>query len=287
MLTKNIYTRLIAVLVSAVIQAFGIVYFIYPGGIISGGFTGLGMLLENVLGQYNINISLSVWLIIINFPVAFLCSKELSKKFAILSLVNIATVSAMIKIFENYGPVVQIFTDPFMSALFGGVICGLSISIALKANASTGGTDFIAMYVSNRIHKSVWMEVLVFNAVLYVIFGITNTWTAAGYSIVYSFVSTKVIDTFYNRYKRLTLQIYTTKKTAVIKKYTESTLHALTVTDSYGGYKGNPISLIHTVISAYEKEPLIKCILKVDPDAVINVLESKEFIGGFYLPPID
>ena len=49
-----------------------------------------------------------------------------------------------------------IFNDEVLNVIFGGVIWGASIVIALRGNASTGGTDFIALYISNRTGMSIW-----------------------------------------------------------------------------------------------------------------------------------
>jgi Uncharacterized conserved protein len=43
-----------------------------------------------------------------------------------------------------------LFTDPILLVIFGGVLSGISTIIALKVDGSTGGTDFVALYFSNR-----------------------------------------------------------------------------------------------------------------------------------------
>ena len=48
-----------------------------------------------------------------------------------------------------------LFDDLTLNVIFGGVLYGLSVVLSLKGNASTGGTDFIALYVSNKTGKSI------------------------------------------------------------------------------------------------------------------------------------
>mgnify|MGYP002231021745 CR=1 FL=1 len=98
-----------------------------------------------------------------------------------------------------------------MLVVFGGFISGLSIAIALKAGASTGGTDFISLLVANRTGKTIWGFIFASNCALLVIFGALFGWENAAYSIVFQFIATKTIDSFYHRYDRVTLQI-TTKR---------------------------------------------------------------------------
>ena len=49
-----------------------------------------------------------------------------------------------------------LFGDVMLNVIFGGFLYGLCIAIALRGNASTGGTDFIALYVSNKTGSSIW-----------------------------------------------------------------------------------------------------------------------------------
>ena len=65
----------------------------------------------------------------------------------------------------------MLFDDLTLNVIFGGVLYGLSVVLALKGNASTGGTDFIALYVSNKTGKSIWNYVFMGNVCILVIFG--------------------------------------------------------------------------------------------------------------------
>lgn len=62
-------------------------------------------------------------------------------------------------------PVVPLFNDVLLNICFGGFLYGLSLVIALRGNASTGGMDFIALYVSNKVGKSIWQYVFGFNGI--------------------------------------------------------------------------------------------------------------------------
>ncbi len=75
--------------------------------------------------------------------------------------------------------------------VFGGFLYGFAIAIALKGNASTTGTDFIALYVSNKMNKSIFEYIFVFNTLMLCVFGFMFGWVHAGYSILFQFLSTK------------------------------------------------------------------------------------------------
>ena len=85
----------------------------------------------------------------INFPVALFCAKNISKRFVFFSLLQIVLLSLFLRLI----PIYPIFDQPILNVVFGGCVYGFSTALALRGGASTGGTDFIALYVSNKTGK--------------------------------------------------------------------------------------------------------------------------------------
>ena len=123
-----------------------------------------------------------------------------------------------------------------LNVIFSGFLYGLFIAIALRGNASTGGTDFIALYVSNKTGSSIWAYVFAGNVVILCIFGYMFGWLYAGYSILFQFISTKTISAFHHRYERVTLQITTAHAEEIMKAYIGSYRHGISCVDAIGGY---------------------------------------------------
>lgn len=98
----------------------------------------------------------------LNIPAALMCYKSVSKRFVFLSCLQFGLVSFFLNIF-SFTP---FFDDLVLNVLFGGFLYGIGITLALKADGSTGGTDFIALYISNKIHKSLWDYVFIFNTII-------------------------------------------------------------------------------------------------------------------------
>jgi hypothetical protein len=171
--------------------------------------------------------------------------------------------------------------------IFGGFLYGFAIVIALKGNASTGGTDFIALYFSNKFNKSLWQYVFVFNCILITVFGASKGWIHAGYSIVFQFISTKTISTFHTRYERLTMQITTNKPEAVLDAYIKEYHHGISCMDGYGGYSKQPFTIMSTVVSSYEVKDIIRIMKEADPKVIINIFKTEDFVGGFKPKSLD
>ena len=284
---KNILVRrlitILAVVASALLQTYVIQAFIRPANLLSSGFTGVAILIDRIASLYGHNISTSLGMLVLNIPVAILCSRSISMRFTFYSMLQVFLASFFLKIC-SFQP---LFNDVLLDVVFGGFLYGLSIAIALRGNASTGGTDFIALYVSNKTGRSIWEYVFAGNCVILCIFGYMFGWLYAGYSILFQFISTKMISTFHHRYDRVTLQITTEKAEEVMKAYVSKYHHGISCVDAIGGYSHKKMYLLHTVISSYEINDIVQLIQEVDEHVIINVFKTEDFYGGFYRESLD
>ncbi len=273
---------ILAVMASALLQTFVIQTFIRPSGLLSGGFTGIAILINDIASLYGGSFSISLGMLVLNIPVALLCSRSISPRFTFYSLMQVFLASLFLKVFQ-FQP---LFDDPMLNVIFGGFLYGISIAIALKGNASTGGTDFIALYVSNKTGRSIWEHVFAGNVVILCIFGFMFGWIYAGYSILFQFISTRTVSSFHHRYERVTLQITTMHAEAVIKAYVKKYRHGISCVEAVGGYSHKKMYLLHTVVSSYEASEVIDLMRGEDPHIIINVLKTQNFYGSFYQAPI-
>ncbi len=274
----------VCVIAAAFAQAYVIQVFIRPANLLSSGFTGVAILVEKITSTYfDFSFSTSLGMVLLNVPVAIICYKSISPKFTFFSLLEVFLASFFLKVM-TFPP---IFDDVLLNITFGGFAYGLATVVALKGNASTGGTDFIALYISNRQGKSIWGYVFLFNTMILGIFGSMFGWEYAGYSILFQFISTKTIDSFYHRYERVTLQITTLHPQEIIDCYIQNYRHGISKINAVGGYSQKEMALLHTVVSSYEVQDIVDLLRKVDSHIIVNVLKTENFFGGFYQAPLD
>lgn len=284
-LKHNLYARhvwsLAAVVLSAYLQAVTVDVFIQPSGLLSGGFLGLSLLISRVFALNGIIIAASIIQFILNAAVAWLCYRGISPRFVLYSMLQV-TLGSLFMTYFTFEPLMD---NVLLNVIFGGALNGLYITLALKGNASTGGTDFIALYVSNKSGRTIWNYVFFGNVVLLSIFGSIFGWEAAGYSIMFQFVSTKVISTFHKRYQRVTLQITTKNPDPLISAYCKQTHHGISCVEAVGGYSKEKMFLLHTVLSSYEVQDAVDLLRTIDPNIIINQIETVHFYGRFYRRP--
>ena len=99
---KNIMVRrlitIAAVVVSALLQTYVIQAFIRPANLLSSGFTGVAILIDRIASLYGHNISTSLGMLVLNIPVAFLCSKSISMRFTFYSMLQVFLASFFLKV---------------------------------------------------------------------------------------------------------------------------------------------------------------------------------------------
>lgn len=268
---------------SALLQTFVLQTFLNPSDLLSSGFTGIAILINRISMLYGYSLSISTLVIVLNLPVAIVCYKTIGKKFVFFSFLQVIFFSIFTRVL-SFDP---LFDDVILNVCFGGFLYGFAIAIALRGNASTAGTDFIALYVSNKMNKSIFEYIFVFNTLMLCIFGFMFGWIHAGYSILFQFLSTKTIDTFYKRYKRVTLEITTEHPEELRKAYIVQYRHGLTMLHGEGGYSGHALTMIHTVVSSYEVQDIVDLMKSIDSHVIINILPTENFVGGFYQKPLD
>ena len=149
------------VLLSALLQTYVIQSMMQPMGLLSGGFTGLAILLDRIAGVAGFPFSVSAGILMLNIPLALLCYRGLSKRFTLYSSIQFVSSSIFLQLF-HFQP---IFHDLLLQVLFGGFLYGFSAVIALRGNASTGGTDFIALYGEIHMELCVYWK---YNPALYI-----------------------------------------------------------------------------------------------------------------------
>ncbi|MBO7482657.1 MAG: YitT family protein [Kiritimatiellae bacterium] len=287
--------------VASLIMAIDYRTFVDWGGLYPGGAAGLAMLVQrfsqdicNAIG-WSVTVPFGPINLVLNAIPVWIGFKYIGTRFTLQSLYVIFVSGFLtdlvpvewITSFISEADLLRLQTDPFVTSLFGGIIFGFAIALCLRWNATSGGMDFIAIFLSEKKGRETWNIVLAFNATILVIGGFKFGWTGALYSIVYQFVYLQVIHLMYRTYQYQTLTIVTTQPERVCEAIHRMTHHGATVIDARGGYKGDRKSVVMSVVAADETSHVYALCKTIDPDAFINAVSTSRVIGRFYLRPRD
>jgi uncharacterized membrane-anchored protein YitT (DUF2179 family) len=284
----NTVKRLLLLFAGSALIALNINTFIFAGGLIPGGFTGLTLLIQEcALRYFSVTIPFSPILFLLNAVPAFIGFRYIGKWFSIYSCVVIV-LSGLLTDFMPplFIEMIQIH-DTLLSAVFGGLVNALAISLCLHAGATSGGSDFIAIFISEKLHKNGWNYILAGNCVILILAGALFNLDIALFSVIFQFTTTMGLKYFYKSYQQRTMFIVTARPDEVYELIKKETQHAATSFTGKGHYENSERVMLYSVVSAPEVSGLVDGIMKIDPGAFVNVLKTDHLGGRFYRRPKD
>ena len=281
---KKDWRRILIVLIASALMAFNIKSFVHAGDLFPGGVTGLTVLIQRLAEKFfGLKLPYSPINLLLNaFPV-YIGFRFVGKKFTLLSLLMIFASSFLTDIL----PVYTITEDLLLISVFGGILSGIAISLCLYADATSGGTDFIAIYLSQKRGMETWNLVLGFNVIILCIAGYFFGWEESLYSIIFQFVSTQTLHSLYRSYQKQTLFIVTHKPEQVYKAIHDVCHHGATVWNAKGTFSQQPMTMVYSIVSGADVKPALQAIKSADPDAFVNSIHTTEIRGHFYMKPKD
>ena len=154
------------ILTGSTALALGIVLFLAPNQIATGGTPGMAILLN-----YLINFPIGSLMLLINLPLLLLGGKMLGKVFALRSVFAILLTSSLIDLFGEFLHLQAISQNTLLATLYGGIAVGVGVGLILRGNASAGGTTIIARLVAARSQYKPGQVILAFDTFIIVASG--------------------------------------------------------------------------------------------------------------------
>ena len=282
----NFIRRFILIFLGAALMAFNINTFVQAGGLIPGGFTGLSLLFQRIVLQYfNFKIPFSALYFTLNAVPAIICFKFVGKKFTLYSILMVIMSGLMTDFMPKFFINLIQLNDTLLSAVFGGIIYGIAVILCLCADATSGGTDFIAIFISEKYRKDAWNYIFAGNCVILVASAALFSLEKALYSIIYQFSATLVLNNLYRAYQQKTMFIVTSHPTEVYNVIYEKTNHAATCFSGVGMFNKAEKNLLYSVVYSNEITPVINAVRAIDPDAFINIIKTEQLNGRFFKKP--
>lgn len=278
--------RLVLLALGALVAALNLKTFREAGGIIPGGFTGLTILTNEIVERFfGIKLPFSVVYYILNAIPVYIGFRYIGKWFTIFSCVNVILTGVFT---DNIPPGILDYLnlhDHLLCAVFGGIFSSISVVICLNAEATSGGTDFIAIYFSEKKGTDTWNYIFVANCVMLVIAAVVFEAEKALYSVIYQYAATMTLRALYKGYQQKTLLVITDKAEEITRLIRDTTNHDTTLFTGVGSYTGKNHIMIYSVVSSSEAHILASAIKEIDANAFTNVLRTDLLHGRFYKRP--
>ena len=130
-----------------IIYACGVAFFVLPGGLITGGTTGIALFIQHLFG-----VPISTFVLCFNAVMFFLGLFVLGRKFAATTILSTFVYPIALEMIQRLSNGLVITTDPVLCTVFGGLCIGAAIGIVIRTGASTGGMD-IPPLVLNKLFR--------------------------------------------------------------------------------------------------------------------------------------
>ena len=243
-----------------------------PHGFLSGGFVGTTLIIHYlfpflpVAGLY----------FILNIPVYFLGWRYIGKRFFIYSVAGMVIFSLAVL----WKPFIIPVHDKMLAAIFAGILSGAGGGIILKSFGSAGGMDILSIILFKRFSIRLGTSILVINILILSITAYVFSMEEALYTLIFLFVSTQVLNVvMYGLSQRKAVHIISTRWEEIYKDIMETIQRGVTIIDGRGGYTGQDIQVVFTVISHQALPRLKKLINDIDPQAFVVVSDTLEVMG--------
>ena len=250
-----------------------------PVGLVTGGFTGVA-----IIAKYLTNGAVPLWLtnLVLNVPLFFLAALIKGRKFVARTAVATVLLSAWLYVIPLWDLAEG---DYVLSAIFGGVICGIGMGLVLLARATTGGTDMLAALIQHKLrHYTIMQIICVIDGIIVAVgiysFGIK----AALYAIVAIYVTSKVSDALMEGMKYSKAVFIVSDKYKEISDAIMSQMdRGVTGLNAVGMYSGDEKCMLYCVVSKKEIVVLKDMILNIDNNAFVIVTDAREVVGEGFL----
>ena len=276
--------RIFVICFASVLMALNVKTFVQTGGLYPGGVMGLTILIQRAAEMFfDVVIPYTPVNLLLNAIPIYIGLKYIGKKFTLYSCLMIVLSSVL----TDMIPAMAITYDILLISIFGGIISGAAVSLCLLMDATTGGTDFIAIFLSEKKGVDSFNIILGVNVVILSLAGILFGWDKALYSIIFQFASTQVLHTLYKKYQRQTLFVVTNHEKEVCEVISKVSHHGATILDGRGSFEFKERNVVYSVVSGAESKKVVREVKKLDPNAFINVIKTDELSGRFYQKPTD
>ena len=270
-----------ALTAAGIINAIGVVLFLFPVKLYDSGISGLSMLLDQVTPPA---LTLSLFLVVLNIPIFLFGAKKQGLVFTIYSAYAVMVYSLVSFLITDVLPIDVNFVSPLagsdllLCAIFGGAISGVGSGLTVRFGGAIDGIDVLSVVFAKKLGLSLGSFVLLFNTALYIVCGfVIQSWILPLYSIVTYFVGSKTVDFVVEGISRsLCAMIVTTKAEEISQELSKNFQASGTIVNAVGGYSREEKAIVYFIVNHFQVNKMKTIVHGIDEAAYISVQEVSD-----------
>lgn len=280
---KPLYVELLLIVAGTGGIALGIQWFYDPGGFVTGGFTGIAIIVKRMTEKVAEG-GIPLWFtnLALNIPLFLAAFRVMGKRFIIKTIFATCLLSGWLYVI----PAADMAQgDLILASVFGGVISGVGMGLVLLARATTGGTDMAAVLLQRKLrHYSVIQVMEVLDGAI-VLAGLYAFGLKSGlYAIIAIYITSKVSDALMEgmKYSKAAF-IITDRYEEVAQALMRILNRGVTGLEAKGMYSGDGKCMLYCVVSRKEIVDLKEIVAGIDSRAFVIVSDAREVLGEGFL----
>lgn len=261
------------------IYAIAFSIFFSPRNIVTGGSTGLSIILEDFF-----MISPSVTVFLVSFIFLVIGYFLLGRRYAVKTFFGVI----MLPIFMEFSSIFQMYfsvsdSSLFLISLFGGILMGLGNGMIVKSGYSVGGFQTVYQILYKYFGISIGKSTLCINGILIFISGILYGFSNSLYAVVGLYVSSVITDkVMLESSVNKTFYIVTEKEKEISQYIKENLGYGITVVNARGGYSNDKKKVLICALPTRQYYRLREFINAIDEESFFLVTDTYEVYNGNY-----
>ena len=261
--------------VGSFLVALGVNFFLVPCKISTGGISGLGTIL-----YYFFGIPLSLTVLVVNVVLFLIGYRLLERASVIRTGAGILFLSLFLELTDG---LLVYSEDLLIASVFGGILVGAGVGLTVLKDASTGGSDFLALMLHKLVpHISVAGFMLLIDSIVIAVSGLAfRNYTVMLYSVISLYICSKVADMILVRgeYAKSVL-IISRENEKIAAEIMQDMERGVTGIYSRGFYGGKDGMMLMCIVRSKELPHLMGKIERIDKNAFTVISEVRQVVGA-------
>lgn len=275
---RRMLLEIIMIIFGNFLYAAGVVFFIMPSKLITGGTTGIAM----CINQYT-ELPVSYFVFGFNVIMFILGLLILGRKFALTTVVSTFCYPIALELLHNIVGNYIVTEDIFLCTIFGGICIGASIALVIRAGASTGGMDIPPLILNKYFRIPVSISLFAADCFILALQAVFNDREKILYGIVlvlaYSIIIDKLLMLGTNK---MQVEVVSDKSIEIKEAIISEIDRGVTLLHGRTGYLDKETDIILSVVSNRELSKVEKLVHTIDEDAFVMISRVSEVRGrGF------
>ena len=266
------------VVLGNLLYALTVKFFLIPGGLVTGGSTGIALAVNHLSG-----FSVSTFVLIFNVIMLAAGFLILGSRFALSTLVSTFTYPLALAVLDRLFPGGFLTDDVILCTVFSGIGIGAAVGIVIRAGASTGGMDVPPLILQKYCRVPISVSLYFFDTCILLAQAFFTGADKILYGIMLVMIYTMVID-------KLMLLGTTQTEIKIISEKSEEIKEAVvhemdrgaTLLTGRSGYLDHKTEMVFTVVSNREVPKAERIVHRIDPAAFMTISRISQVSGrGF------